>query len=1047
MKKITRFAVDYPVTVSMMVLAILLLGIISLRKLGVDLFPEINAPRIFVEIKAGERPPEEMEKQFVESMEALAIRQKGVSDVSSVCMVGSARLTVEYNWGTDMDEAFLDLQKAMASISQNSGIDDFNITQHDPNTAPVMTIAMRHPDIDDMDELRRTGENYIRNELVRLEGIADVVLTGTEERELAIETSQYALDAYGLTTDQIVQQIQSMNRTVSGGTVVDMGKKYVIKGTGLLEDKKDLENLVVAYRDPQQTTLTAATGSASSSNSVSNRVPVFLKDVATVTFINREPDNIVRYNGKRSVGLLVYKETGFNTVKAVKSLKEALGNIEKALPGYSFTVIQNQGSFIQNAVNEVEDTALLGILIAVFVLFLFLRRLGVTLIVSLAIPVSVIATFNLMYFNGLTLNIMTLGGLALGAGMLVDNAIVVMENIFRNLENGMSVKEAAIQGTSQVGGAIIASTITTIVVFLPIVYLSGASSALFRDQAWTVAFSLLASLFVAILVIPMVFHQFYGRKNKVNTFKSVRITWYGNLLTRILERRGIVLVAAILLLAVTAFILPRVGSEYLPRSGTGEFTVDLTLPEGTQLERTSATVGNIEQMLTGLLGNKLEKLYSQIGPVNAGSSEKAVFRNENTASIKVVLKPGLLEQSNDIVAAVNEMLTDIPGVEVQIVRDESALTATMGTDEPPMIVEVKGKDLGELELLTNAVKEKLTALPELVNVVTSIEKGAPELDVIIDRYKASQYGLTADGITSQLKDQLMGKDAGRFDDEGEMKDIVVKLPAITLTTFNNLTIRGNNQRVPLSEVARIRKSQSPRQLIRHNQNRIGRVTADIQGKNAFDKIVDRVKGKLAELDVPGGYQVKVTGEEQKRQQAMSSLGFALILSVILVYMVMASQFESLIHPFTILLTIPLAGVGVVWAFFLLGKSFNMMAYIGIIMLGGIAVNDSIILVDAINQLKAAGKSLKDAIVEAGEHRIRPIIMTSLTTILALFPLTFGFGESAALRAPMAIAVIAGLISSTLLTLVVIPCVYYVFDRKGKRIKTQPVTSSLPNENL
>jgi len=1047
MKRITRFAVDYPVTVSMMVLAILLLGIISLRKLGVDLLPEINAPRIFVEIKAGERPPEEMEKQFVENMEALAIRQKGVSDVSSVCMVGSARLTVEYNWGTDMDEAFLDLQKALAAISQNTDIDDFNITQHDPNAAPVMTIAMQQPGVDDMNELRRTGENYIRNELVRLEGIADVVLTGTEERELAIETSQYALDAYGLTTDQIVQQIQSMNRTVSGGTVEEMGKKYVIKGTGLLEDRQDLENLVVAYRDAQQTSLTGAGGSAISTSSVSNRVPVFLKDVATISFINSKPDNIVQYNGKRCVGLLVYKETGFNTVQAVKSLNEALGNIEKALPGYSFTVIQNQGSFIQKAVNEVEDTALLGILIAVFVLFLFLRRLGVTLIVSLAIPVSVIATFNLMYFNGLTLNIMTLGGLALGAGMLVDNAIVVMENIFRNMENGMSVKDAAIQGTSQVGGAIVASTITTIVVFLPIVYLSGASSALFKDQAWTVAFSLLASLFVAILVIPMVFHQFYGRKNRVRTFKSVRITWYGNLLARILDKRGVVLVAAVLLLGVTALILPGVGSEYLPKSGTGEFTVDLTLPEGTQLERTSSTVSNIEQMLNSLLGDKVQTIYSQVGPVNAGSSEKAVFQNENTASIKVVLKPGEIGRSNEIVAAVNTMLSDIPGVEAQIVRDESALTATMGTDEPPVIVEVKGKDLDELELLTNAVKEKLSPMPELVNVETSIEKGAPELDVIIDRFKAAQYGLTADGITGQLKDQLMGKEAGRFEEEGEMKDIVVKLPAITLTAFNNLTIRGNNQRVPLSEVASIRKSQSPRQLIRHNQNRIGRVTADIQGKEAFDKVVEQVKGRLAELDVPGGYQIKVTGEEQKRQQAMSSLGFALILSVVLVYMVMASQFESLIHPFTILLTIPLAGVGAVWAFFLLGKSFNMMAFIGIIMLGGIAVNDSIILVDAINQLKAAGKSLKEAIIEAGEHRIRPIIMTSLTTILALLPLTFGFGESAALRAPMAIAVIAGLISSTILTLVVIPCVYYVFDRKGKHQARHQSQTSLSPDNV
>ncbi len=1018
MKKITQFSVNNPVTVSMIVIAIILLGYISFGKLSVDLFPDMNAPRIFVEIKAGERPPEEIEKQFVEDIEAQSIRQKGVSQVSSVCMVGSARVTVEYNWGRDMDEAFLDLQKALTAFTQSSDIDEFTITQHDPNASPVMIIGMLHPEITDMDELRKAGENYIRNELIRLEGIADVTLTGTEEKEILIETEQYKLEAYGLTTSQIVQEIQNVNRNVSGGTIVEMGKKYIIKGTSLVEDIQDIENIILSYK---------LVNSTQNPNSV-EKAPIFLKDIAKVSFVNKDPQNIVRINGKRCVGLSIYKETGFNTVKAVEDLTKSFESIKKALPGYEFIIVQNQGEFIQTAIDEVQETALVGILIAVFVLFIFLRRLKVTAIISFAIPISVIATFNLMYFNGLSLNIMTLGGLALGAGMLVDNAIVVMENIFRNMEQGMSVREAAIQGTAEVGGAIVASTLTTIVVFLPIVYLHGASGALFKDQAWTVAFSLLASLFVAILVIPMLFNYAYRKQNNKKEIKSVRIEWYGNLLSKILDHKGIILISSVLLLTLTAFIFPKVGSEYLPKSGAGEFSIDIKLKEGTKLERTSNTVKNVESMLTEMLGDKMEIVYSQIGPTSSSSNEKSVFQNENTATLKIHLKDNLLKESEYIISSIEELMGTIPDAEISIIRDETALQSTLGTDEAPLVIEVKGKDLDILDQISSEIKAKLQEIPELLNIKTNIEEGAPEIDVIIDRYKAGIYNMSIDEIITQLKDLLMGKDAGKYEKDGEMNDITVKMPDMSLSEFNSITLKNGNKNVPLYEVAHIEKSVSPKQLFRRNQNRIGKVMADVDRSIAFDQVITKVREQLTTLDIPQEYNIEIVGEEQKRQEAMSSLSFALILSIILVYMVMASQFESLIHPFTILLTIPLAGVGAIWAFLLLGKTLSIMAYIGIIMLAGIAVNDSIILVDAINQFKAQGLSLKDSIIRAGENRIRPIIMTSLTTILALLPLTFGIGESAALRSPMAIAVIAGLITSTLLTLVVIPCVYYVFEK-------------------
>ena len=984
-----------------------------------------------MELRAGERPLEEMEKQFVEGIEALVVRLKGVSQVYSTCMVGAARVKVEYNWGTDMDEAFLDLQKTLSSYSQNADIQDFVITQHDPNALPVMLIAMVNPEITDMNELRKIGENYIRNELIRLEGVADVVLSGEEEKEIIVETDSYRLRAYGLTTDNLVQQIMSMNRNVSGGSIVEMGKRYIIKGTSLMANENDVNNLIVTYKQSGQSA--AATNAAAATALPGDRVPVFLRDVARVSFSNKKPGNIVRINGKRCIGLSVYKETSYNTVKAVEELTKSLAFIKKALPGYQFIIVQNQGTFVRNAIHELRDTALIGALFSIIILYIFLRRFGLTLIISFVLPVSIVATFTLMYFNGLTLNIMTLGGLALGAGMLVDNAIVIVENIFRNLELGQSVKEASIKGTHEVGGAIISSTLTTIVVFLPIVYLHGASGTLFKDQAWTVAFSQVASLFIAILVIPMLFHWIYAGKPRVSATNALRFKWYTGFLSVMLNHRKTVILFAAIIIGGTILIIPHVGSEYIPQSGTGDFSLDIKLAEGTQLERTAGLVKNIESILHEILGDKADIIYSQVGPTESSGSEKSVFQSENTATLKIRLKSSAIPESESLIARIGAMTDSIPGAEITLVRNETSLESTLGTDESPLAVEVTGRDIKVLDTLTLQIKRQIAGIPGIFNLKTSIEQGAPEMDVVIDRNMASMYSLTTEGITTQLKDMLMGRNAGKFDNSGEMNDITVRLPELSLSEFNTIVLKSGNKDVPLYEVAKINRSISPKQLLRVNQSRIGTVTGDIDRTLAFDKVIARVREKISKIVLPDDYRIDVTGEEEKRKDAMANLGFALLLSVILVYMVMASQFESLIHPFTVLLTIPLAGAGSIWAFFLLGKSLNIMAYIGIIMLGGIAVNNSILLVDAINQFREQGLPLREAILRAGQNRIRPILMTSLSSILGLVPLTLGIGESAALRSPMAIALISGLTASTIMSLVVIPCVYYIFDRSKKEL--------------
>lgn len=1020
MKKLTQFSVDYPVTILMIILGVILLGYISFDKLGVDLFPDLNSPRIFVEIKAGERPPEEMEKQFVENIEALSMRQAGVVQVTSVSKVGSAQITVEYAWDKDMDEAFLDLQKSLNTLTQNSEIDELTITQHDPNTSPVMIIGLTHNEITDMNELRKVAEGYIRNELVRLEGVAEVELAGQEESEIIINTDLFRLESQNLSLDEVSTRIQNFNRNVSGGRISELGMQYIVKGVSMLRDKEDFENLIVGYKATRVTTA-GETGI--------ERAPIFLKDVATITYGNKDPYNIVHINGQRCVGLSVYKETKYNTVKSVEQIKESLVQIEKALPGYKLTQVTNQGKFISDAIGEVQDTALIGILLAVFILFVFLRKVGTTLIVSLAIPISIIATFNLMYFNNLSINIMTLGGLALGAGMLVDNAIVVMENIFRNHESGMSVRDSAINGTAEVGGAITASTLTTIVVFLPIVYLHGASGELFKDQAWTVAFSLLSSLFVAIFLIPMMYERIYHNKKTAFKIKSVRIGRYGRFLEKILSVKWLVIIVSTALIAASVLIVPFIGTEFMPKTDSREFTIEMKLQEGTELERTEAMVKNIEQILTDYLGENLQTIYSQAGPSSGISGdETTVFEGENTAEIMVILKEGSKISAESVISSVDELTKNIAGLEVSFKQEQSSLSSILGTSEAPVVVEVRGEELDEIESVVNQVKEKMLGIDKLFNVQTSIEDGAPEVEIKVDRMRAGIYNIDINTVVTQIQDQLEGKTAGQLERDGEMRDISIKVPEKSLKEINDILITSGNQVFRLSEIADISQDVSPKEIFRRNQNRIGKVTAQIDKNAALDKVAVEIRQATSTIDLQPNYRIQVTGEEEKRQESMNNLGFALILSIVLVYMVLASQFESLVHPFTILLTIPLALVGTVLTFFILGKTINIMAIIGIIMLAGIAVNNSIILVDRINQLMRDGMDRKTAIVQAGQQRIRPILMTSLTTILALLPLTIGVGESASLRSPMALAVIGGLTTSTLLTLVVIPCVFDVLDR-------------------
>ncbi len=1017
---ITKFAIKYPVSVLMITLGVCLLGIISYNKLGTDLFPDLKNPALYIELEAGERPPEEIEKQFVERIESMAARQEGVKQVSSSSKVGSASITVEYNWDQDMDAAFLDLQRSMSALGQDDEITSLNVSRYDANATPVMIIAMQHREIKDMNELRKIAENYMRSEFVRLDGVADIQLNGQEEAYVEIKTDAYMLEAFNLTAETVASKIESMNRNVSGGTIVNDDIQYTIKGINLLKNIEDIGNIIIAFKTPSSDNTNDKASSV--------KAPVYLKDIAQIELRNREPENLARYNGERCLSLSIYKENKYNTVKAVENITAKLEDLNKNMPGYEFHIISNQGDFIDASIGEVKDSAVMGILLAMIILYVFLRRINTTLIVSISIPVSIISTFNLMYFNGLTINIMTLGGLALGAGMLIDNAIVVMESIYRNLENGLSPQEAAVKGTSEVAGAITSSTLTTIVVFLPIVYIQGAAGELFKEQAWTVSFSLLSSLFVAILLMPMLASRYVRKPSGRQT--SLKINGYGRFVGKLLKHRYAVVLSALAIVVGSYMLIPLLDMEFMPKADSKEFSTYITLEPGTRLKSTDNAAATIENMITELAGDDLEWIFTQVGPSNTENEVGGgKLEEENQAEIKAKLKNKSSIDADYLISRLNHNYTIPEGVEISFEKEQSALQSILGNEGAPVVIELKGEELEIIEELCDEIKERIASIAGIYDIRTSLEKGAPEVDISIDRLKSGIYGVDIASVASQVKNKLNGTPASTFESEGEPVNIEIRVPEVSLSKLENVEITQGDKKYRLGEIAEISISAAPKEINRNNQNRIGKVTAMLEKGYTLNGVAPAINTQLQEIQFPAKYSAKITGEEEKRAESFNGLSFALILSIILVYMVMASQFESLRHPFTILLTIPLAGVGCIYAFLLTGASLNMMAFIGIIMLAGIAVNNSILLVDAANKLKAEGLSLTEAVKAAAQQRIRPIIMTSLTTILALLPMIFGFGEGASLRSPMALAVIGGLFTSTLMTLVVIPCVYYILDKK------------------
>jgi len=1056
MRRLIEIATERRVTIVMFMVAIVLFGMVSLSRLKLNLLPDISYPTVTVRTELTGAAPVEVENLLTKPIEEAVGVVRNVRLVRSVSRSGQSDVTVEFLWGTDMDIAGVDVREKLDVLFMPLEASRPLLLRFDPSSEPIVRLGLLYKESADnpgdntearLKALRRLAEDRIKTDLEAQEGTAAVKVSGGLEDEIQIRVDQQKLSQLGISIDQIAARIRAENVNLSGGRLEEGNQRFLVRTLNEFQSVDEFRDAIVAY--------------------VADR-PVYLRDVATVERGYKEREAITRVRGQESVELAVYKEGDANTVQVANRIEQRIATLRDDLPeDIELVTIHDQSTFISSAVNDVRLAAILGGLIAIFVLYGFLRDSRATTIVGIAIPVSVIGTFLLMYTNDISLNIMSLGGIALAVGMLVDNSIVVLENIVRRKEQGDGIVEAARNGTTEVGSAVVAATLTTIAVFFPMVFISGVAGQLFRDQALTVTFALVFSLIVALTLIPML--ASLGARSRYDdggdgkpagwftrivafivrlfgfVFLAIRKlfwallwipTWvlqkvygavaaiYPSLLRWSLGHRWTVVLAAALIFASTMMLVPRLGTELIPQFSQGEFDVDLRLSPGAPLAETDRTIQAAQRVAAGIDAVALN--YSVAGTGNRLDANP-VDAGDNTGTLSVQLATGSGRSAeNEAMDAMRDELSRLPGVQYEFSRPALLSFAS------PLQIEISGFDLDALARVSDTLVEEMSASERFADIRTTVERGNPEIQIIFDQERAAKLGLAVRDIANRVVANVRGELATRYTWRDKKIDVLVRsvdTRQSSIEEIRRLIVNPSSDRpVTLDAVADVRISHGPAEIRRVAQERVAIITANLAygdlGAAAAEAgaIVNRIP-------MPEGISAMVSGQSEEMEESFNSMKFALILAIFLVYLVMASQFESLIHPFVILFTIPLALVGAVLALFLTGTTVNIVALIGVIMLAGIVVNNAIVLVDLINQLRAQGVERFDAIMEAGSARLRPIIMTSLTTALGLLPMAMGFGEGSEVRTPMAITVIGGLVVSTMLTLVVIPVVYSLMDRK------------------
>ena len=1114
---VVEFATRRRVTIAMMTITLVLFGLIALRSLKVNLLPDLSYPTLTVRTEYTGAAPTEIETLISQPIEEAVGVVKGLRKLKSVSRTGQSDVVLEFAWGTDMDQASLEVRDKMEVVQLPLEAKAPVLLRFNPSTQPILRLALTSRQQGDslraLTELRRYADDDLKKKLEPVDGVAAVKVGGGLEDEIQVDIDQQKLAQLNLPIDTVIARLKQENINVSGGRLEQGTQRYLVRTVNQFASVEEIGNMLVttqgagggaaASAAEQMARVAAATGDASamaaaasvqsasesSQGMVANGMPIRLKDIAQVRQGHKEREAIIRLAGKEAVELAIYKEGDANTVATADAVQKRLQELKDQIPpDVELTTIDDQSQFIRNAIRDVKVDAVIGGMLAILIIFLFLRDGWSTFVVGLSLPVSIIATFFFMSRFGLSLNVMSLGGLALATGLVVDDSIVVLESIAKARERGLGILDAAVAGTHEVSMAVVASTLTTIAVFLPLVFVQGIAGQLFRDQALTVALAIGISLVVSMTLIPMLSalkgrppmafpeeppHPKWQPTSKLQkplaavehgigagarggffgiSWLVVRL-WRGiaavigpvmrkasdlamapygraeraylRLLPAALGKRPLVLGTAAAAFVLTLLLVPTLGADLIPQLAQDRFDMTVKLPPGTPLRDTDAVIGELQQ--AHAKDDGIRVLYGVSGTgtrLDANPTESG----ENIGKLTVVMANG---GSKQLEAAETERLRRTmqlhPNAQVDFGRPELFSFST------PLEIEITGQDLDAIERAGKRMAALLRGNAHYADVKSTVEQGFPEIQIRFDQERAGALGMTTRQIADVVVNKVNGDVATRYSFRDRKIDVLVRAresDRASVDSIRHLIVNaGNGRPVTLESVADVISTTGPSEIHRADQVRVAVVSANLRDID-LGGAVQEVRDMVAAHPLGADIGMHIGGQGEELSESVKSLLFAFGLAIFLVYLVMASQFESLLHPFVILFTIPLALVGAVLALFLTGSTVSVVVFIGLILLVGLVVKNAIILIDKVNQLREQGVAKREALVEGARSRLRPIIMTTMCTLFGFLPLAIATGEGAEVRSPMAITVIGGLLVSTLLTLVVIPVVYDLLDRRA-----------------
>jgi HAE1 family hydrophobic/amphiphilic exporter-1 len=1056
--KLIEFSTRRPVSVFIFAVAAVVFGFVAFGNLATDLLPDITYPSITVRTDYEGAAPLEVESLITRPVENAVGVVNNVARVISSSRTDVSEVTLEFGWGTNMDLAALDVRERLDMLVLPADAERPILLRYDPSLDPIMRLGLYGEQ--DLVRLRLIADEQVKRALERIEGVAAVVVSGGLEEEIQVEIDERQMANLGLTVDRVVNRLAQENINLTGGRLREGQTEFLVRTVNEFLRPQDLRPIVI---DSSQGAI------------------VRLEDVARVYKGHKEREVITRIDRQESVEVAVYKEGGTNTVTVSDAVRGNLSGLVSRLkqvdPALELAVITDQARYIRESVSEVLRTALYGGALAILVLFLFLRSWKTTMIIGIAIPISVISTFFLMYVSGISLNIMSLGGLTLGIGLLVDNSIVVLEAIQRRRDQGMGDIEAARAGTGEVARAVVASTLTTICVFVPIVFVEGIAGQLFGDQALTVTYSLVVSLIVALTVIPMLASRDFGPGEPepddgedrpprlfllrwIDRVVFVLSVWIGRGIKAIARGAGwvvgalvavplglfhavydriarvyarhldwvlahpwLTVVLAFLLLGGSLSFYPQLGRELVPELIQGEFFVNTELPPGTHLDVTQRRMAGLERFAGALSG--VHTVYSISGTSNEQGGVTGEKR-ENIAQLTLTLEPPISRETEEgLMASLRTSLDREEEMKYRFGRPSYFSFRT------PIEIEIRGYNLVLLDRLSDELVSRMLEIPGLTDIKSSTEGGNPELQIRFDRERLASLGLNLSDVAAIVRSKIQGTVATDIQREDRTIDIRLRAEEEyrdSVKDLLQLTVHQSGKTaIPLSAVAAVAEVEGPAEIRRSEGERVAVITANLVGRD-LASVSEEIAAAITAMNLPSGFAWHIGGQRQEMETSFGSMRLAISLAIFMVYLVMASQFESLLHPFVILFSVPFALIGLLGTLFLFGATISIVVLIGGILLAGIVVNNAIILVDYTNQLRRKGASKLDALRQAGRVRLRPILMTTATTVLGLLPMAIGLGAGSELRSPMALTVIGGLITSTALTLLIIPAVYSVLDR-------------------